>query len=84
MDITLYETVEKKVRLNKSQMKEVALQYLKELVYPGEYLREIDGDTYVMEDDEHYHGSISELRVRPATATDIKIFNMLNLLRELK
>ena len=82
MQLTVYETIPKNINLSKQQMKEVTIQYLKELVHPGEYIREIDGDTYVMMDDDHYHGSISEIRVRPASDLDIQVFNMLTLLRK--
>jgi hypothetical protein len=82
---TTYETVEKQVTLSKKDLKAITIAYLKILVYPGEYLREVNGKTVVKQDDPfHRHGSISEVYVRDASEFDIAVFDMLAKLKKVQ
>ena len=85
MNFTVYETVEKQIKLNNKQMRDIAISYLESLVYPGEYIREVKGKLVVKQDDPyHRHGSISEEYVRDASELDIAVFDMLDKLRKLR
>jgi hypothetical protein len=82
MNITIYETVSKKVNIDRKQMKEITVSYLKSMVDPGEYIREEKGKLVVKRDEQwNRHGSIMEEYVRDACEFDIAIFDMLKLLR---
>lgn len=81
MELTIYKP--EKVHISDTQMREVTKKYLKSLIAPGEYLRERNGVTVLMQDDPwHRHGSISEEYVRDATERDITVIKMLGLLND--
>jgi hypothetical protein len=81
MEVTIRETNFRKISLSDNEVTEITKNKLKELVYPGEYLRFEKGKTVVKQNDPHHqHGSIDEDYVRDATDLDIAVFAMLEYL----
>lgn len=86
MKISIPQTVYTEVTLDEATQLEITKKYLKNLISPGEYLRtESCGTVWLKRDDpHHYHGSISEERVRVATALDITVVEVLSHLKYIK
>lgn len=82
MRLTVYEP--KEINITSEQMKEVTTKYLRSLVGGDTYLRCTDTGWVIKEDDDHYHGSISEVYVRDATNDDRMIFAVLEILKHSK
>jgi hypothetical protein len=82
MEITHYETSAKKIQLSKETVDEITIKRLKQMVYPGEYLREKKDGMWLKQDDPHWrHGSVSEDDVRKATELDIAVFAVISAIR---
>lgn len=78
MQISIIESVEKKVYLSDYNIKEVTKQKLKSMLDGGEWLRTKEGKKIVTKDEDNWrHGSVSEDYVRDATELDIAIFTVL-------
>ena len=86
MKISIPQIVYTEVTLDEATQLEITKKYLKKLISPGEYLRtDGDGTIWLKQDDpHHYHGSISEERVRVATALDIAVVEVLHQLKFIK
>lgn len=78
MQISIIESVEKKVYLSDYNIKEVTKQKLKSMLDGGEWLRTKEGKKIVTKDEDNWrHGSVSEDYVRDATELDLAIFTVL-------
>lgn len=77
MEIVHHETVATKIQLSADTVDEITIKQLFQLVYPANYLRLIDGERWLTKDDEWYHGSCSESKVRKATDLDIAVFDVI-------
>lgn len=65
------------VILSEYNIKTVVKDYLKSKLYPGEFLSERDGKTYLKAEEEHSRGSSSSYVVREATELDKAIWVIL-------
>ena len=73
--------VQEEFTLSKIEVRDIVDRYLRDLIYPGEYLRLEDGAQVVKQDDPHWHhGSVREYYVRDATDLDLAIFKILETL----
>lgn len=87
MKIRQWKEVLQEFELTDKAANEVAIKQLEQLVYPGEYLREVkEGKKTKLvlkqDDPDHRHGSISEEYVRDATDLDVAVFKVLTALRQ--
>lgn len=82
MEVTIVKTSVEKVNLTKRQCKDVAIEYMRSLLLPGQFLRidKASGRAFVMADEDHYHGSIGEIEIRDASDRDLIIWAALQLL----
>lgn len=80
MEITIHTTTSSKVTLTDKQVDEITIKRLRQLVHPGEFLRDNGELVFLMRNEDHYHGSISEVNVRAATTLDKAVFRVLNML----
>jgi hypothetical protein len=75
-------TRREEITLSEETVDEVTRNRLLQLVHPGQYIREINGEKFVMAEDSRWtHGSVLEKEIRKATELDNAIFTVL---RELK
>ena len=85
MDVSFNRTVYEKVSLPELAVLDVTIRKLRDMVYPGEFLRKEKGKTVVKQDDPNWrHGSVSEDYVRDATELDLAIFRVLDELQVMK
>lgn len=83
MKISQYRSVYEEMQLTDETVDKVTIARIKRLLGEGEYLRKVDGKTYLKQDDPGWrHGSISEVVVREATELDIAVFKVLDALRD--
>ena len=85
MKVSQWKEVYQEFELTDRAANDVAIEQLKQLVYPGEYLREekVGKKTKLVlkqDDPNHRHGSISEDYVRDATELDVAVFKVLEAL----
>ena len=80
MKVTYYQPCE--FELTKKDKQQAARLILNELIYPAEYLRNINGEMWLTQDDPHWrHGSVSEEKVRKATELDLAVFKVLEAIK---
>lgn len=72
-----YETVD----ITDSQVEDIVLRYLKQLLLPGEW---VDANNNLMGDDDDHHGSITKINYGPADATHIAAWEMIKRIQENK
>lgn len=71
--------------LSDSDIRKVTIHQLQRLIEPGEFIRKIDGQDYLMQNDPDWrHGSVHEYGVRPATELDKAVIYLLNELSRIK
>lgn len=81
MDIEIAKTSFEKVSLTDKQVMEITMKQLKKLLQPGEW---ISPSNRLMIEDEHRHGSVSNLDVGQATELQLAAWTMINRLRDLE
>lgn len=81
MKINYTENITRSVELQPAQVTEITIKRLKQLVYPGQFLRTEKGQVYLKKDEDNWrHGSVSEEVVRVATDFDKAVFLVLESL----
>ena len=82
MKVRISKHIYEEVQLDKQAVREVTLTKLFEMIYPGEYIREKNGEKWLMRDDpEHRHGSIDEILVRKATKRDLAVLMVIESIK---
>ncbi len=82
MRIQFDEVVRRDITLKDATVLEVTRRRLKELVHPGEFIREFGDKQYLkMDDPDWRHGSVSEVTIREATELDKAVFLVLKALK---
>jgi len=82
MEINITQSTTSKINLPDHTVYEITSKKLKQMLYPGQFLRRDDaGKLIVKKDEDNWrHGSVSEDYVRDATELDIAIFKVLDAL----
>lgn len=82
MELTIHTTTSSKVHLTDQQVDEITIKRLRQLVHPGEYLRDTGQLVFLARDEEHHHGSVYSENVRAATTLDKAVFRVLDFLKD--
>mgnify|MGYP000352530210 CR=1 FL=1 len=81
MDVRISKVSYETINLTNDQVEDIVVKYLKQLLQPGEW---IDANNNVKGDDDHRHGSISEINYGPADATQMAAWEMIKRIEENK
>jgi hypothetical protein len=81
MEVEISKVSYEKIKLTEDQVEDIVVKYLKNLLLPGEW---IDANNNVKGDEDHRHGSISEINYGPADATQMAAWEMIKRIQENK
>ena len=82
MKVRISKVVLEDIELSPSEVDEITIDRLKQLVAPGEYLSWNDGVPTLERDDPDWrHGSVQSIKVRDATHQDVIVFEIIRLIR---
>jgi hypothetical protein len=81
MEVQISKVSYETINLSDDQVEKIVLAYLKKALLPGEW---IDASNNVKGDENHRHGSISEINYGPANATQMAAWEMVKQIQENK
>ena len=85
MKVRVSKHIYEEVQLDKQAVREVTLTKLFEKIYPGEYIKEKNGEKWLMRNNpEHRDDSIEEILVRKATKLDLAILMIIESIKSEK
>jgi hypothetical protein len=83
MQITIESRKSTVVELSESNVNEVTINRLKQLIAPGEFIRKKGDKVLLMQDDPNWrHGSVGEELIREATELDLAVVAVIYALRQ--